>query len=276
MVRDLLITGASGFIGGALGQHFSKKPHLRVWSIGKSDQANSLTETIEAEKMVDFGILLNGWSGVEKKHSSDSNLQRASLREFRLQVESVLKYKPKFIIGFGSQSELTLNQSSDRPKSAYAQAKSEARSLLLDVCEKAEIKAHWLRIYSVYGQGMASSWILPEVARAIRTNSQLELGRCTQKWGFLHISDFCSAIEKIMNNSERLPFDIDVGGLANSSLKEQLTSLLEGMQSKVLLFDESKDPEADSIPNLRPLLELGWEQKVDLKTGFAELVENAG
>jgi nucleoside-diphosphate-sugar epimerase len=275
MARDLLVTGAKGFIGGALREHFSKLPNFRVWPIGKSDQPNNLTKTIEEEKIADFGILLNGWTGVEKSYSSDSDLQRASLKEFKSQVQSAIQFKPKFIIGFGSQAELTLDSTSNLPKSAYAQAKREARELLLDACQKGGIRAHWLRIYSVYGRGMASSWILPEVAKAIKENSQLKLGRCTQKWGFLHISDFCSAVEKVIEESEKLPFDIDVGGFANSSLKEQLMSLEAIMNAKVLVFEEGSGSEADSIPDLRPLLELGWEQRVDLKTGFGELVEHA-
>jgi nucleoside-diphosphate-sugar epimerase len=269
-VRNLIITGTSGFLGKELALYFAQSKNIRVWSAGRSSEPASISTVVRSNSLVDIGVILSGWSGVFSAQKNDSEAQQISLENFRQQVLETVDVGASLVVGFGSQAEYDLQDN----YSSYAQAKSFARSFLLEQSAKNGLNAHWLRVFSVYGPGMDPRWILPKFIETAMCNRVFEVGPCNQKWGFLHISDFCRAISFLLERSSEAPFDIDVGAPASQTLREILLSAESSMKWDNLKFDDLPSLARDSVPNLKTLSEFGWVPEVSFLRGFRDLVEH--
>jgi len=273
--KNLVITGASGFIGKNIRDFFSKDGSFVVWSVSRFDDHSSIRNIIENNNLKEVCVVLNGWGGVHSSSKNDSELQSRSLEEFMEQVSESVSCKPDVIIGFGSQAEYSeLGDTSDIQSISYASAKRAARSFLLEESNNAGVRSHWLRLFSIYGPGMDGRWTLPSLIRHAESGQQLQLGACKQLWGFLHVMDLCRALKLIVTNSQSIGFDVDVGFPAQKPLRETLTDVENILQKQVLKFSTLNDNQADSVPDLSTLHQLGWQPQVSLECGVKELIQH--
>lgn len=273
MPKNLIITGASGFIGRNIRDFFSKDGSYDVWSVSRFESHSSIREIVENNNLKDVCVVLNGWGGVHSSSKNDSELQSRSLEVFMQQVSESLSCKPAVIVGFGSQAEYSeLGENSDIQSFSYPSAKKAARRFLLNESNNAGVKSHWLRLFSIYGPGMDDRWILPTLIKHLESGQELQLGACRQLWGFLHVMDLCRALKLIVENSQSIGFDIDVGFPAHKPLRETLTDVENMLQKRVLQFSNLNDNQVDSVPNLSTLHQLGWQPQVSLECGVKELM----
>lgn len=270
MISNLIVTGTKGFLGKELVRYLAQSEEIRVWSAGRSSEPDSISNVVRTNSLVNVGVILCGWSGVFSAQKNDPEAQQISLENFRQQVLESFDIEASLVVGFGSQAEY---ESQDN-YSIYAQAKSLARSFLLEQSEKNGVIAHWLRIFSIYGPGMDPRWILPRFIETAMCNQIFEVDPCNQKWGFLHISDFCRAISSLLERSPEAPFDIDVGAPASQTLSEILLSAESSMNWHNLKFDDLPILARDSVPNLKTLSDFGWVPEVNFLRGFRDLVEH--
>ena len=272
-IDHLIITGG-GFIGSNLRKHFEaiSDPPFKVWTAGRTGSENSITAIVEQNQLVNFGVILSGWSGVAASHSRDSNIQMQSLMEFEKQLGEVSSLRPLIALGFGSQIEKTaLNSLGTEASTSYAAAKIEARKLFENAMKSSGLIGKWIYIYSVYGPEMDPSWLLPQLIRASAIDAPLTMGDCAQKWGFLHISDFCAAIEVVLRQPDLFHFEIDLGGEASQSLRELVLQVEQILGRSCATFEKKGPSSPDSVPDLAALHAVGWSQRVTLKQGLLEL-----
>ncbi len=272
-IENLIVTGG-GFIGSHLRKYFETTygTELRVWTAGRAGSVNSITALVEENELSDFAVILSGWSGVAASRSRDKQVQLRSLREFAKQVEEVTNLRPRVTLGFGSQIEKSaLSASKHEDITEYARAKIKARELFEASIRQSSLMGKWIYIFSVYGEGMDEDWLLPQLIRASKNGAQLSMGQCLQRWGFLHVSDFCSAIDLIISNPDVFPFAIDIGDKADASLRDLVHVVEQILGNQCATFDSRGRLAPDSIPDLSPLLAAGWSQRVTLKQGVEEL-----
>lgn len=277
MPTNLILTGASGFIGRHIRDFFSNDGTFVIWSASRSDPQSSIREIVKNNNLENVFVLLNGWGGVHSTSKLDSRLQSESLETFKNQVAESIYLKPAGIIGFGSQAEYAEGEDEKRADPqhlTYALAKKNAREFLLRESNVAQVSSHWLRLFSIYGPGMDERWILPNMIRHAEKNKTLSVGACKQLWGFLHVRDFCKALRLIIDNSMSVGFDIDVGYPAEKPLRETLLDVEKILNRKVLHFVNDNFGQIDSVPNLGDLYQLGWQPEVSLEFGVKELVQH--
>lgn len=272
-IQDIVITGR-GFLGSNLRRYFESThgPGIRVWTAGRAGTKSSITDIAEQNGIRNFAVVLSGWSGVIASKSRDAEVQQKSLKEFELQVQEVIKIRPTLTLGFGSQIEKAGFGDPASPElSQYAKAKIQARAFFESALAESSLVGKWAYIYSVYGSGMDSSWLLPQLLRASSTGVPLAMGQGLQKWGFLHISDFCRAIDLVIQKPEMFPFEVDIGAQADHTLRDLVNQVEDILGMTCATFEKRGAPSSDSIPNLEPLRSAGWSQRVSLKEGLEEL-----
>jgi nucleoside-diphosphate-sugar epimerase len=274
--ENLIVTG-SGFLGSHLRKHFELTygDSFRAWTAGRSGSSNSLTAIVEDNELTNFAVILSGWSGVAASLSRNQGVQTQSLIDFEKQVEEVTTLRPLVTLGFGSQIEKSaLKGSKLEDITDYARAKMRAREIFEASIEQSSLVGKWIYIFSVYGEGMDSGWILPKLIDAHKNGALVSMGACLQRWGFLHVSDFCRAIDLILSRPSDFPFTIDIGDEAARSLRDLVHEVEKILGSQCATFSNSATLVPDSIPDLRPLKSAGWSQHVTLEQGLEELKDS--
>jgi len=141
-----------------------------------------------------------GWRGVAGKHR-DAPFQVVD--NLPCTIDSValaLKCGCRQWIGLGSQAEYgNPNQRIDEsaathPLTLYGKAKLAAGIAALGLCEASGIFGSWIRIFSLYGGGGYSAWVLPYAIRHFLDGTSPALTQCSQRWDFLHARDAAEAI----------------------------------------------------------------------------------
>jgi len=227
---------------------------------------------LEASTATRKVVILNGWGGVFTSEQENSRLQSESLELFMSQVTEGLAAGADMIIGIGTQAEYRKGAGQANPLD-YQSAKLAASEYLRKKATAHGVPAHWVRLFSVYGSGMDKRWLLPSLVDASTRGLPLRLGPCSQKWGFLHVSDAARAIELVVRGSVE-DYVIDLGGEASETLKSQIEGLGALLPSLKVSFEKGEDPE-DSVPNLAPLAAAGWRSEIGLDVGVLELVEKS-
>ncbi len=276
--ENLIVTG-SGFLGSHLRKHFELTygESVRAWTAGRSGSSDSLTAIVEDNELTNYAVILSGWSGVAASLSRNQEVQTQSLIDFEKQVEEVTTLRPLVTLGFGSQIEKSaLKGSKLEDVTDYARAKMRAREIFEASIERSSLVGKWIYIFSVYGEGMDSGWILPKLIDAHKNGSLVSMGPCLQKWGFLHVSDFCRAIDLILSRPSDFPFAIDIGNKADRSLRDLVHEVELILGNQCATFDNRVSLAPDSIPDLSPLITAGWSQRVTLKQGVEELRDKYG
>ncbi|MEN9954850.1 MAG: hypothetical protein RL460_48 [Actinomycetota bacterium] len=270
--ENLIITG-NGFIGSSLRKYFEANDSpIEVWTAGRTGSEQSITAIVEQNQLSNFGVVLSGWSGVATSQSMDFEVQMRSLREFERQLGEVVSLRPSITLGFGSQIEKAgLSANGAGAITRYASAKIEARKMFMEAMRESSLVGKWIYIYSVYGRDMHDSWLLPQLIKASVSGTNLEMGECVQKWGLLHISDFSRAIELIVRTPGLFPLELDLGGQATKSLRELVEEVESILGTSCATFEKKGPLAPDSVPDLGPLRDAGWAQRVTLEQGIQEL-----
>lgn len=272
MSTVVFLSGSNGFLGRALSQHFGLLHAYKVIPISRSWPEGALERQLKESAGQKTVVILGGWGGVQREERANPQVQLESLKYFTRFANESAVGGADVVIGIGSQAEYSAlnSETGSKENLSYGAAKLAARELLKTIRIDFELKAQWVRIFSIYGKEMDRRWILPRLADSAKIGEDVHLGSCGQYWGFLHVSDACRAIEMIVN-SEDLPFDIDLGGEANATLRSQIESLAEFFSLGKIIFEEAKN-ESDSIPDLQALTRIGWRPRVALHEGFNEIL----
>ena len=268
----IIISGSNGFLGSHL-LHKLASPNRKILRISSKAHSLDVLEGLSpTPSPQNSTFLLAGWSGVQTRFKNDDELQRESFERFKAQVLEAYRLGIKKFVGFGSQAE----KSADVPNlklTCYASRKLEAKSWLEEFSQEHNDVHHtWLRIFSVYGPGMQDSWLISKVARAVANKDPLVLGSCSQPWSFLHIDDFVSAVNSILN-SKNWPNVIDVADPHQQILKELLLEIQDNLGASNLFTFGEDASEYSSQANLEYLSKLGWKPKWQLAEGVRQLVE---
>ena len=269
---EVFISGASGFLGRNLLAHFSEVEGFGSKAIARSSEADSISSLLRASSATKKVIILNGWGGVFTSEQENSQLQSESLELFKTQVTEGLAAGADMIIGIGTQAEY--RKFAGQPDSLdYRSAKLAASKYLREKATAYGIPVHWVRLFSIYGNGMDKRWLLPKLVEASTSGLPLRLGPCSQMWGFLHVSDAARAIELVVRGSIE-NYVIDLGGEASETLRCQIEGLRDLLPGLKVSFEPGDAPQ-DSVPNLAPLLAAGWRSEISLDLGVRELIEKS-
>lgn len=250
MALNVIITGATGFIGSAvLAELLANGANVTVLIRPDSDRHRLATmqgfnehtyygmlgkETIHDlhERQPDVFIHC-AWRGV---HGSERNEVFQIDDNISLTTDSVKLAAAvgcKQWIGLGSQAEYgnpnrPINENCPlEPTTLYGKAKLTSGRAALELCEEHNMACTWLRVFSTYGPGDAPYWFIPYIIQEFIGGRTPKLTKCEQLWDYLYVTDAARAVVATATGSVNGVFNLGSG--SSFVIKEYV----EAIQSEI-------------------------------------------
>lgn len=214
-----LVTGATGFIGGALVDYLLQKGH-EVYAVSRSAERvaalypnNTRLHAISCE-MENYAHLVEivpkadvfvhiAWAGtmVEERYSTE--LQEKNVRATLDAMRAAKRLNCRMFVATGSQAEygITTGIISEltpcHPIMAYGLAKLKVLSECTNLGKKINLPYLHLRICSVFGKGDHPYTLISTAMSKMLKNEPVDLSECTQSWNFLYVKDIAYQIERL-------------------------------------------------------------------------------
>ena len=286
---NILITGASGFLGSALAQKLGEMNYqisllLRKntslyrlqdtspFKIGRCESDSEINEFISdiCPDVVIHTACCYGRGGESPLQIIDSNIRFGAVI---LNAIKGLKKKTSFI---NAGTVLSRNVS------LYALTKKQFEEFGFCITNKSNQNIQFINIklQHMYGPGDDASKFTSYVINACKNNvPTLPLTFGEQKRDFIYIDDVVDAYVKIVESLITLKNveQIDLGSGVASRLRDFVETAHKLTNSKTeLLFGKIPYRENDEmclVANIDALKKLGWIPKIDIKTGIKNTIE---
>lgn len=247
MSTTILLTGITGFLGSHIAEKLVRDGHIVIALIRNSSNLwryneiennsiiliNSDSEGYqkEVESYNPSVLIHSAWGGVAASDRDNWEAQVANISYTADLLKLAKNIGINHFIGLGSQAEygffegVVNEQKECNPLSAYGGSKLATCNIVKAFCTVHKIDWQWLRLFPMYGIRENVNWFIPMVIRHALNNKDLNLTGCEQRYGYLHVDDFCRAINKVV--LQKTPSGI-FNLASNNSI--QLRQLIEFIQ----------------------------------------------
>lgn len=165
------------------------------------------------------------------------------------------------------------------PRACYDEGKRCAESLFFDYNRMHKVDIKVIRIFNTYGPNMdpkdgrvVSNFIIQAL-----TNKPITIyGDGKQTRSFCYVDDLVAGILKMMETPEGITGPVNLGNPDEFNLLElaELVLKLTGSKSKIEFMPLPQDDPTRRRPDITLAKNLlGWQPKVDLKTGLSKTIE---
>lgn len=302
-MKNVLITGATSFIGSSLVQKLLDKgyfvyafvrinsknnknlplhPNLSLIHADLSEISILLKTNIEIDAFFHFG-----WDGIGSIGRDDAGTQKLNIENTLNAIDISKKMGCKCFIVSGSQAEygivngLISEKTPCNPISEYGRAKLEVFTKGSIRCLELGIKYLHLRIFSVYGKNDHEWTLISEVITKLLKDEDVKLSQCEQYWNFLYAEDAVDqiiALTEFITNSEDKKTEVyNIASNDTRILKEFTEEIkyITGSKGR-LLYGEKTVPHVLSIqPDIRKLMkDINWTANVDFTQGIKSIINS--
>tara|TARA_B110000971_G_scaffold220850_1_gene265774 strand:- start:6134 stop:7042 length:909 start_codon:yes stop_codon:yes gene_type:complete len=292
--KNILITGARGFIGSNLSIYLNKK-NFNIFGIGpkklKTKNSNNsiytkfINEKISYEnlyknfKNVDFIIHCagSGTTGFNLRYNYEKNyLTTKAIINFCIKCKTkpyIIFMSSYSVYGFIKSKPASENYNI-KPFSSYAKTKKMSEDLLIKYNKSNNLKIKILRLSSIYGDGLKKQ-LLFDACKKISKNQSHFFGTGNEIRDWLHISDFTNLIYKILKNNFDSNQIINCGAGKGHKVKYVVESIKKQFNSKVLIkFTKKNITEPKNLLiNIKVAKSYRWKPKINLYKGIKQYVK---
>jgi nucleoside-diphosphate-sugar epimerase len=215
MSARILITGAGGFVGAAVVKAALVEGH-QVVAVVRNDKSRlaavadrvslrtvDLADRAAMEALLGSArpdiVVHSAWEGVGGA-SRSSDIQFENIRTTIALADAAIAAGTRKFVGIGSQAEYgrydrrIVESDLPQPTMLYGAAKLAANHLVAQRCRDAGVAFAWLRLFSVYGPGDNSNWLIPSTAASLVRGKAPLCTAGTQEWDYLHIDDVAAGV----------------------------------------------------------------------------------
>jgi nucleoside-diphosphate-sugar epimerase len=153
---------------------------------------------------------------------------------------------------------------------AYSHAKTRLSKNLFEIAEGSGTRVLWARVFSVYGPGDHGDSLISMCISEFHQNRLNVINYPELAWSFLYISDFVSAIEVLLSQSE-------IKGVVNianprmervGSVNDCLSQIKPSIEKAVPTLAKADYPPKPLLPVVEKLTKAGWIPKISLRDGI--------
>ena len=296
----ILVSGAAGFVGSHLTRRLLAEgytigvilrrssdtrrisdvvPMLQVFWADLEDLSRVRRELIEFAP--DCAVDL-AWRGVGNAQRNDLDQMRNLRSGFEfLQVLKAAGCRT--FVGLGSQAEygpcgcaISENYPTN-PTTIYGLAKLCCSLRTREFCASNGLRFVWLRLFSCYGPGDETRWLIPYVTLALLRGDRPALTPGEQRWDFIHVRDVVEAILCVLRNDQAEGV-FNLGSGEAPSLRSTIEYLRDLIDRSLPLGFGEVAYRPDQVMLLqadisRLATTTGWRPRVGLSEGLRETVE---
>lgn len=211
--KRVIVTGATGFIGGWLVRLLSQKS-IEVTALttgsGRVNEIenvhwvhydpNSVALAVD-ELGRDYDAFYHlGWAGVAASHKNDITIQMRNVHVALdlLQLAHVVGCKR--FVGAGTVGEyvycdgLISPAQSPSPADVYGAAKVATKHLCLELAKQLSMTCNWTILPSTYGEGRGDDNLLAYVITSVLSGISPQCTKLEPMWDFLYVNDIARAL----------------------------------------------------------------------------------
>lgn len=229
-MENIVITGATGFLGSHLAQWFLEQGD-RVYALvrpgsaklqylpehrnlipvyGTMEEAADCVEEIgHADAWFHFA-----WGGVNREEIDSPEVQAGNIRGSLACVEAAHRLGCRVFMDAGSRVEygviedgrgVMTEEMECSPVNEYGKAKLEFFRQAVPVCERYGMNFCHLRFFSVYGYGDHPWSIISTLVRELPRGGRVSLSACRHEWNFMYIDDAVEAVGRLYEQMKDKP-----------------------------------------------------------------------
>jgi UDP-glucose 4-epimerase len=293
----VFLTGASGFVGShlltaLLSSHEHEvavllrdvKSAWRIQSVLskvrviEGELGDSTSYKRELEEFKPDAVAHLAWSGVGAVDRNSLDQWRNISAALEL-AQASAKAGAEHWVGLGSQAEygpcqMKVSESAaTNPTTLYGTAKLSACELTGRWCQQMGIRHAWLRLFSSFGPGDNSDWLIPHVIRHLLSGKSPSLTRAEQLWDYIYVADAAEAVLSVIAEPNAVGV-FNLGSGVARPLRTTIETIAKQMKSNVPLGFGELPYRPDQVMHLeadiRRLREVsGWQPRY----GFDESID---
>lgn len=290
----ILITGASGFIGGAVVKNLLKDDKNVIFALVSKNSLQEFKSTYNDKVEIIVGDLEFFCNNDIEEHfdvcihcawittpgyylEAKENLY--FLKWSKIFIEKLIKLKIKHFTILGTCIEyelgnnpLTEDQSPIKSISLYAKCKNELHLYASEICNANDITLCWGRVFYPYGIGEPKLKLCSHIINKLKNNEKLVLKTPYAKKDYIYIDDLAEAVSicsKKMYNGE-----INLANGEGVSVVEiaYIISEILGVSKKLIELKPIDSQEKDVIASNNKLKKLSWTTKKSLKENLKSMI----
>ena len=288
-MTTVLVTGAAGFIGGALATHFRQRgAHVHIDAERGQSASSTRWPLTEASLLQAMGgatpevIFHAAGSGTVAKVSAHPAIELpANLGALLSVLQFAQHHAPAARVVLLSSAALygnapaTPQRESDSraPVSLYGLAKSQAEQLAAYYAAQHGLHTTAVRLFSVYGPGLRKQLLWDAMVKFSQGRSDF-FGTGQEQRDWVHIDDVCGFMRSLLERPALSTYDVfNCAGGQAASTAQVLTHLASTAGAAPPQFSgqaRAGDPTCLVADCSKAQRELGWRAKVAWQDGVAE------
>ncbi len=209
-MKNVLITGSSGYIGRELSLHLSKKYKVFCFDRKKSNKINNkISSYIYPKNIKDYANFLKenkidviihsaGFFVSNNNYLDVDKLIDVDVKKTLYLLEAAKLANVKNFISLGSYYQFSNLNSKFSPANLYAATKQSINTLSMHYSKNYKINFLQLIIFEIYGKKDKRNKIINSLVK-LKTNSKFTINNPNNHFFPVYISDLCDAIEVSIN-----------------------------------------------------------------------------
>ena len=291
MKKNILITGAEGFIARNLSKYLNKRK-FNLYGIGNKKFQHNISKKFGYKSLINnkihTNILLKYFKEIDIViHCAGSgfvnntkivNYHKNYLTTKYL-IDYVKKLKKKPVIIFLSSYSVYANlrnkkikeKTKLKPSSYYGLTKLKSEKLIISNAKKFQFDYKILRIASIYGNGLTKQLFF-DACKKISMNDSFFLGTGNEIRDWLHIEDFCKLVYKIIKSKNNIKI-INCGSGLGFSVKQILNYIIKNFNKNLKInFQNKSNSPKFLVLNNNLAKKFNWHPKTKIYKGLKNYI----
>jgi UDP-glucose 4-epimerase len=307
MMKNVLITGAAGNIGGSLARHLSSLPGYRVIGVDNFKTGNRAKLPAEGESFRFVKADVNDWNDISSiflssnfefvfHYAATVGVQRTLDNPIDVLadihgIEHILKLSKSASVRrvfFSSSSEVYGEPVEIPQREETTPLNSRLPYAIVKNVGEAYMRSYWrefglpytiLRFFNTYGPLQSQDFVISRFVRKALLEEDIPLyGGGTQTRTFCHVEDNLAFTSKLLENGIGINETINVGSDLEITIRELAEAVVAVTGSASKLVDYPALPEGDMTrrcPDNTRMREILGRDLIGLHDGLRDVIESA-